>query len=265
MTCMAVVCEFTYIRRQSPGNIVKRSSSCYWADRNAVQCSSAADSLYKTLGGTYGPFYVICKYTHDVDLFGWAYFEFDKFNSACKELGGSNTFPQINANSDAKCENPNYDPDALPFVFQRKYTIKGASTNKFWHNYLGEKDGKLAGSDNKWIVKFHANDADDVTEANDARRYSRQPHGGHMYKNSVSSVTILDAGGYIFVENGVLTMSRYDFASIQVEAVAGGAYIFKVKVYPEHDWGYIQDVEDGTFIVGKDKEAAAQFLEEEVS
>ncbi|KAF9570374.1 hypothetical protein EC968_001875 [Mortierella alpina] len=260
MTCMADVCEFTYIRRLSPGNAITRSTACYWADRNAAQCSSAADALYKTIGSTYGSPYVGCKYTHDSDLYGWAYYEFDKFNSACKELGGSNAFPEINDDSDAKCENPNNNPDALPFVFQKKYAIKGASTNTFWHNYLGEKDGKLAGSDEKWIVKFHAFGTDDVTgEASAGRRYSRQPHDDRMYKNSVSSVIILNAGGYISVENGVLVMSRYAFAPIQVEAIAGGAYIFKVKV--RSDWGYIQDVEDGTFIVGKDKEAAAQFLE----
>ncbi|KAF9944513.1 hypothetical protein BGZ70_004574 [Mortierella alpina] len=262
MTCMAVVCEFTYIRRQSPGNIIKRSASCYWADRNAAQCSSAADSLYKTLGSTYGPFSVRCKYTHDVDLFGWAYFEFDKFNSACKGLGGSNAFPQINADSDAKCENPNNNPDALPFVFQKKYVIKGAATNRFWRNYLGEKDGKLAGTDDKWTVIFRAFHTDDATKASDARGYSRDPYDERMYKDSISYVTILNAGGTISVENGVLTMSRYNFNLIQVEAIAGGAYIFKVEVDSGDDWGYIQDVEGGTFIVGNDKEAAAQFLKE---
>ncbi|KAG0320909.1 hypothetical protein BGZ97_012572 [Linnemannia gamsii] len=141
---MAVVCEFTYIRRQSPGNIVQRYASCYWADRDAAQCSSATDSLYKTLGRTCGPSSVRCKYTDDVYLFGWAYFEFDKFNSACKRLGGSNAFPEINADSDAKCENPNNNPDEFSrrdvWMMRTRPLFQKPLTTQFTLGLVGDND-----------------------------------------------------------------------------------------------------------------------------
>ncbi|KAG0349322.1 hypothetical protein BG005_011042 [Podila minutissima] len=207
MMCMADVCKFTYIRRQTQANIIRRSASCYWSDKNAAECASMADSLYRTLGRPQVP-PIQCEYTDDVDLFGNYFTEFGTFNSACAKLGGSRA-PSFT--SDSKCR----DPDLLPFAFGEPYAVKGGTSNKFWHSYLGNK----------------------TIERPDPKLLDPQPTDPKIIINEPSI--------------------------IQIEVVAGGAYIFKVAMDgEEQEWGYMQDMDDGTFALGDDKEAAAKWFNE---
>lgn len=267
MMCMADVCKFTYIRRQTQANIIRRSASCYWSDKNAAECASMADSLYRTLGRPQVP-PIQCEYTDDVDLFGNYFTEFGTFNSACAKLGGSRA-PSFT--SDSKCR----DPDLLPFAFGEPYAVKGGTSNKFWHSYLGNKTierpdpklldpqptdpkiiiNELVGTDVKSTIFFYP--------AHDASPINR------IYKGTSLLVSLQEYSfwyrgardGISVVDHEFLVGSRPSI--IQIEVVAGGAYIFKVAMDgEEQEWGYMQDMDDGTFALGDDKEAAAKWFNE---
>ncbi|KAG0072982.1 hypothetical protein BGZ92_003965 [Podila epicladia] len=241
-------CKFTYYRHDAESTIVKRSANCYWTDKDISQCTSNAQSLYNTLGRPAETLYPDCEFEDDVDVKGFYLTEFVAFNSACEKLGGSKT--PSSSTIGGNCIVPG--PDYLPFRLNMPYTLKGAGSNKFWHNYLGYENGRLIGTNVSTSIEFEPED--------------RDPAVTTSMLNSTSSVVIFPAssgpGSGILVqdEGQIYVVNAGEQGSVSVlyvQAVAKGVYIF------QHDEDkhakYIQDDQYGTFILGKDKNAAARF------